>query len=154
MRDAATEMADRSAAPGTEEHRDIVTAVRYHEAVARFADEDELAAYFHPDAVHTQLPNALAPEGTVRDLPSLLAASRRGRGFLTEQRFDVSNAFASGGRVAVEAVWTGTLAVPLGELPAGHVLRAHVAAILEFRDGRILAQRNYDCYEPLRPAAP
>jgi ketosteroid isomerase-like protein len=27
-------------------------------------------------------------------------------------------------------------------------MRAHIAAFLEFRDGRIVAQRNYDCYEP------
>jgi len=31
-------------------------------------------------------------------------------------------------------------------------LRAHIAAFLEFRDGRIIAQRNYDCYELLTPA--
>jgi ketosteroid isomerase-like protein len=27
-------------------------------------------------------------------------------------------------------------------------MRAHIAAFLEFRDGKIVAQRNYDCYEP------
>jgi ketosteroid isomerase-like protein len=32
------------------------------------------------------------------------------------------------------------------------VLRAHLGVFLEFRDGRIVAQRNYDCYERLTPA--
>ncbi|MFD9903785.1 nuclear transport factor 2 family protein [Streptomyces sp. NPDC059063] len=152
MRDTAAQLADRVAASGTEEHRNITTAVRYHEAVARFAGEDELAAFFHPDAVHTQLPNALFPDGTVRDLPSMLAASQQGRHLLADQHFDVTNAMATGSRVALETVWSGTLAVPLGDLPAGRALRAHIAVILEFRDGRIIAQRNYDCYERLRPA--
>lgn len=49
--------------------------------------------------------------------------------------------------MALEVVWTGTLARPFGTLPAGHVPHAHIAPFLEFRDGRITAQRNCDCYE-------
>ncbi|MFJ2770774.1 hypothetical protein [Streptomyces sp. NPDC087300] len=59
------------------------------------------------------------------------------------------NAVAAGEQVALEVTWAGTLAVAMGELPVGHVLRARIAVFLEFRDGRILAQRNYDCYDPL-----
>ncbi len=54
----------------------------------------------------------------------------------------------------VEVTWSGTPAVALGDLAAGPVVRAHIAAFLEFRDGKIIAQRNYDCYERLRPATP
>jgi ketosteroid isomerase-like protein len=135
------------------EHPNIRTAVRYHQAVSRFAAGEELAAFLHPDAVHTQLPNALFPDGTVRRLPDLIAAVQQGHKLLTEQDFEVINAVAAGAQVALEVMWSGTLAVPLGDLTAGQVLRAHVAAFLEFRDGKIIAQRNYDCYERLRPAA-
>ena len=63
------------------------------------------------------------------------------------------SALAAGNHVALEAISaTGTLAVQLGNLPAGQTLRAHIAAFLEFRDGKIIAQRNYDCYERLTPA--
>ncbi|WP_231493811.1 nuclear transport factor 2 family protein [Nocardiopsis sp. CNT312] len=137
-----------------DEHPNVTTTIRYHEAVSRFADTEELTSFFHPDAVHTQLPNVLFPEGTVRTLKEVTAASEQGRGMLSEQSFEVVEAMASGDRVAAEVAWSGTLAVPLGGLPAGHVLRAHVATFLEFRDGRIIAQRNYDCYEPLRPLDP
>ncbi|MEV2275060.1 nuclear transport factor 2 family protein [Nocardiopsis sp. NPDC049922] len=136
-----------------DDHANVRTAVRYHEAVSRFAGPEELASFLHPDAVHTQLPNILFPTGTVRGLSELVAAAQQGRTMLADQRFEVTSAVASGDRVALEAVWTGTLAVPLGDLPAGHVLRAHVAAFLEFRDGRIIAQRNYDCYEPVSPGS-
>ncbi|MFI1970729.1 hypothetical protein BLA24_09555 [Streptomyces cinnamoneus] len=132
-----------------ERHPNIETAVRYHQAVARWATGEELARFFHEDAVHRELPNALFPDGVVRELPEILAAAEQGRRVLCRQHFDVVNAVAMGDQVALEVTWSGTLAVPLGELPAGHVLRAHIATFLRFRDGRIVAQHNYDCYEPL-----
>ncbi|WP_232832022.1 nuclear transport factor 2 family protein [Nocardiopsis sp. FIRDI 009] len=137
-----------------DDHPNVRTAVRYHEAVSRFAGPEELASFLHPDLVHTQLPNTLFPTGTVRDLSEVVAASKQGGEMLAHQHFEVTGAVASGDRVALEATWFGTLAVPLGGLPAGHVLRAHVAAFLDFRDGRIVAQRNYDCYEPVRSEPP
>lgn len=50
--------------------------------------------------------------------------------------------------VALEVLWIGKLAVPLGNLQAGSEMRAHSAMFLEFRDGKIVDQRNYDCFEP------
>jgi ketosteroid isomerase-like protein len=67
---------------------------------------------------------------------------------MAAQRYEVLNAIGSGDRVAVEVRWTGTLAVPLGSLPAGGQMRARFAIFLELRDGRIVRQRNYDCFEP------
>ncbi|MFD8153303.1 nuclear transport factor 2 family protein [Streptomyces sp. NPDC059720] len=98
---------------------------------------------------HSQLPNTLFPTGADRDLAETLSASARARTLLAAQSYDVVNAVARGDQVALEIKWSGTLAVGFGELPAGHVLRAHIAAFLDFRDGRIVAQRTYDCYEPL-----
>ncbi|MFD3454356.1 nuclear transport factor 2 family protein [Streptomyces sp. NPDC058691] len=138
---------------GLQSHPLIDLAVAYHEAVSRGAVGDELARYFTEDVVHRELPNALFPEGAVRDLSALLEAARRGRQGLREQTFEVVNAVAAGDAVALEVVWSGTPAVPLGDLPAGHVLRAHIGTFLEFRGDRIAGQRNYDCYDPLRAAA-
>ncbi|MEV0998085.1 nuclear transport factor 2 family protein [Nonomuraea sp. NPDC050202] len=130
-------------------HPHIDLAIRYHQAVSDGASTEP---YLHPDVVHHELPNLLFPDGVVRDLDGLRAAAERGAKTISEQRFEVLNAIASGDRAALEVLWTGTLAVPLGDLPAGHVLRAHLGVFLEFRDGRIVAQRNYDCYERLTPA--
>ncbi|MCD0483683.1 nuclear transport factor 2 family protein [Streptacidiphilus sp. ASG 303] len=136
----------------THQHPHIDLAVRYHDAVAAGASGEELARFFTPDAVHRELPNLLFPDGAVRDVAGLCEAAERGLRRLSGQRFEVLDAVASDDRVALEVRWEGVLAEAMGPLPAGHVLRAHIATFLEIRDGRIAAQRNYDCYEPLRAA--
>jgi hypothetical protein len=61
----------------------------------------------------------------------------------------VVNELPCGDTVALEVLWAGTLAVPLGSLPAGSELRARFAVFLEFqKDGKIIRQRNYDCFDP------
>ncbi|MEC3915271.1 nuclear transport factor 2 family protein [Nocardia sp. CDC160] len=127
-------------------HPNIELAVRYHEAVAAGATGDDLARFFHPDAVHRELPNALLPNGATRSLPEILDAAERGQRVIREQRFDIHNAVATGDEVALEVTWTGVLAIPLGALAAGAELRAEIATFLTIRDGLIRAQRNYDCY--------
>ncbi len=37
---------------------------------------------------------------------------------------------------------------PVMNLPAGGEMKAFVAMFLTFRDGKIVSQRNYDCYLP------
>ncbi|MEV5357396.1 nuclear transport factor 2 family protein [Streptomyces sp. NPDC052693] len=131
-----------------DDHPNVRIALRYHEAVARLAAPQELEEFLHPEMTHSQVPNALFPAGADRDRAETLAASARARTLLSAQRYDVVSAVAAGDRVALEIKWSGTLAAGFGELPAGHVMRAHIAAFLDFRDGRIVAQRTYDCYEP------
>jgi ketosteroid isomerase-like protein len=48
----------------------------------------------------------------------------------------------------LEVIWTGTLAVRIPTLAAGAEMCAHFAVFLDFRDGKIAAQRNYDCFDP------
>ena len=55
---------------------------------------------------------------------------------------------ADGDRVSVEVLWTGTLALAFGALAVGSQMRAHSAMFFEFKDGKIVSQRNYDCFEP------
>jgi len=55
---------------------------------------------------------------------------------------------SNGNHVALKVQWTGTLAVAFGAIPAGGQMRARIVVFLEFRDGKIIQQRNYDCFEP------
>jgi ketosteroid isomerase-like protein len=121
-----------------------------HDYLEAIGHADELGGlrFFADDVVQVEFPNRLVPAGATRDLAALRDAAERGRKVMTAQRFEVVNALASGDQVAVEALWTGTLAVALGTIPAGGEMRARFAIFLTYRDGKIVRQHNYDCFDP------
>ena len=126
----------------------LATAQRYLRALEAFATGEALAEFFTPDVIQDEFPNRLVPEGARRDLAGILQASERGRQVLSAQRFELLHTVAQGDDVALEVQWTGTLAAPFGTIPAGGQLRARFAVFLEFHEGKIRHQRNYDCFEP------
>lgn len=126
----------------------VDTAVRYLKALEAGAVGEALAAFFHPEVEQREYPNALYRNGQTRGLAGLLEGAERGQKLLSSQRYAVRSTVAQGDSVALEVDWTGTLAVPVAKLPAGATMRAALGVFLTFRDGRILSQRNYDCYEP------
>lgn len=102
----------------------------------------------------TELPNRIRPKGGVDDKAAMIAGLKRsGEGkVLTGQRYVIGDVVAAGDRVVVEARWEGDLAVPLGRLAAGDTMVAHICMVFEVRDGQIVRQRNYDCYEDFAAA--
>ena len=127
---------------------DLIAFVRrYFDAIENGAPGESLQ-FFAPDVVQEEFPNRLVPDGATRDLAALAEGAARGRKVMARQRYEIVNALASGNQVAVETIWTGTLAVPFGSIPAGGEMRARFAIFLELRDGRIVRQRNYDCFDP------
>jgi ketosteroid isomerase-like protein len=130
------------------EQTNLEIARRYLAAVEQGAEGEALADFYTEDVVQEEFPNQLLPHGARRDLDALLEGAVRGKQVLSAQRFDVRSGIACGDRVALEVLWSGTLAVPFRSLPAGGVMRAHFAVFLDFRDGKIAAQRNYDCFDP------
>jgi ketosteroid isomerase-like protein len=67
---------------------------------------------------------------------------------LQSQSYEIHNTVEQGEVLVLELTWRGRLAVPVGSLGPGDEMRARFAVILEFRDGRIFRQRNYDCFDP------
>ena len=120
----------------------------YLAALAAGAVGDELARFFTADAVQVELPNKLNPNGGQSDLPTILERAARGQKLLQRQTYAIRSELADGSRVAVEALWSGMLALPVGALPAGAEMKAHFAMFFELAGGRISSQRNYDCFEP------
>jgi ketosteroid isomerase-like protein len=127
--------------------RNLQVARDYLAAIENGATSDALGRFFAPEAIHREFPNRLNPEGSVNGLGEILDAAERGKQSVANQRFEIRNAVAEGERVALEVFWTGSLKKELGTLPIGGEMRAHFAVFLEFRDGKIIAQNNYDCFE-------
>ena len=84
----------------------------------------------------------------IRKLDDLKAGSEKGLAIMSKEEFEIRNLFSVGNVVILEAVWRGTLAVPVGNIPAGGVMTAYFAQFFQFKDGKIYRQRNYDCFEP------
>lgn len=105
-------------------------------------------SYYAPDVVQQELPNRLAPNGAVRGLVELEASSERGKQTVAEERYEVQNLVASGDQVAAEVLWSARLNVAIGSTPAGGLMKAHLSMFITWRAGKIVSQRNYDCYEP------
>jgi ketosteroid isomerase-like protein len=126
----------------------LATAKRYLQAIESGARGDEIAPFFAPEVVVEIFPSKFFPNGSRDDLAGIRAAADRGKKAMSSQRYEITKELASGDRVALEIVWTGTLAVPFQSKPAGAAMRAHFAAFLQSKDGKIVSQRNYDCYDP------
>src|SRR5262245_236032 len=126
----------------------LTTARSYIAALSSGAGADDLERFYDPDVVQEEFPNRLLPNGATRDREALRQARIRGKALLSAETFELLGAVASGNRVAMELHWTGTIGASAGPFTAGQTLRARFAVFLEFRDGRIVRQRNYDCFEP------
>ena len=111
-------------------------------AAAATFDEDALARLLHPEAIITELPNAINRDGTERDVTAARDAFARGRGLLASQRYDVHEVIEAGDTIAARTTWHGTIAA------TGQELTAHIATFTQVRDGKVFRHATYDCYEP------
>ena len=123
-------------------------ARRYLAAIEAGATGDSLAAFFDSALVQEEFPNRLVPQGATRDLAAVLAGAEQGQKVLAGQSYEIHNTVEQDDTLALEVTWRGRLAVPVGSLASGDEMKARFAVFLEFRDGLILRQRNYDCFDP------
>ena len=115
---------------------------RLYVAISAGATGDALATFFHPAAEQVEYPSLMRPHGHRRPLAEMLAGAELGTTLIRDQHFEVHRVIEHGDEVAVQLTWTGVLRA---ETP----LVSHVAAFYEFRDGLVLRQSSYDCYEPV-----
>ena len=120
---------------------------RYLKAIedGEFAEIREL---FVPDASMVQFPNRIYPQGLSASVSQMSEAFEKGRKLLASQTYKIKNELVNGDSVAVEVLWIGKLAVPFGSMAAGSEMRAHSAMFVEFKEGKIVSQKNYDCFVP------
>jgi len=137
-----------STLPPGEERSNLERARLYLAAIEAGPDAGNPFAFLAPDIVQIEYPNQFVPKGAERDLAAMREAGERGRRVMRGQRYEVHTAIAQGAEVALEVVWVGTLAIDIGTLAAGSEMRAHFGVFLTFRDGLVVRQRNYDCFDP------
>jgi ketosteroid isomerase-like protein len=131
----------------SDSERNIEIVRSYMKALQDGVAGDALRRFFTEDVRQIEMPNQLNPRGQESDLEHILQRSLQGLQILKWQRYEIVSEMAQEDRVAVEARWTGILAVPVGALAAGAEMKAFFAMFFRFRDGRIAIQRNYDCFE-------
>jgi ketosteroid isomerase-like protein len=121
---------------------------RFLDTMENGGDGDDIAAFFTDDAIAVEYPNRITNTTAHRDVAAMRLAAERGKQVCPRQHYELHSAIAMGDLVAVELTWTATIAVALGDTPAGGEIHAHFAAFYECRDGKIAAIRNYDCFDP------
>ena len=127
---------------------DILTiAKNYLKALKAGKTGKELAMFFHPDIIQTELPNHLNPKGVVANLNQILERAEKGKKLLKTQTYAIENEVVNDDTVALEIKWTGVLATPVASLCVGDTMRAHFAMFIQFKNGQIIKQKNYSCFE-------
>jgi hypothetical protein len=96
--------------------------------------------------VLVEAPHLLAPEGSTRRLPDVLAGADQSPNVVADQKFLIRRTTCEGGRVAVEADWSATVRMDLRYWDRGETIRARTSSVFEVRDGLIVSQDSYDCY--------
>ena len=122
-------------------------------AVARAYLDDiavrgDVARHLDAGVVYEEMPNRIKPAGARADRATMLTNLERCRRHLASERYLVHSAVGDGERVVLEVEWTGVLAVPVGNLQPGATMRTRTAMFLSFREGKIVHQRNYYCFDP------
>ena len=104
-------------------------------------DRAALEGLLADDVVQIELPNRLVPEGATRDKKAILEAFDRGSALMAAQRYTITGTVVEGDRAALEVDWHA-------ETKAGKAFRARFAFFFEVNDGKVVRQRNYDCFDP------
>src|ERR1051325_8385052 len=115
---------------------------RYLKAIED-ADFTVIRDIFAPDASMVQFPNRIYPQGISVGVARMAEAFDKGRKLLSSQQYQIKNELVTGDSVAVEVLWIGRLAFAFGNLAVGSEMRAHSAMFFEFKDGKIISQKNY-----------
>jgi len=102
----------------------------------------------HESVEFRELPNLLNKNGQIRNLEMSLEGIKKAKMILSEQNYAIVDYAETDEKVIVEKIWTGKMAMDIGNLKKGQELKAYICAVVEFKDGKIYRHRTYDCYEP------
>lgn len=122
-------------------------ALDYINALEAGATGEELYMYYHDDIIQVSYPCLFSPRLTARDLGDIADGTGKHLLPVKDVEYDVRKTFSAENMVVVEAVYTAVLHAPYANLPQGRHLKAYLSLCFEFRDNKIIRQRNYECFE-------
>ncbi len=124
-------------------------AIDFIKTLQNRTSAEELLRFYHRDIEQIEFPNTVTKKKAIRNLSDLKAGAEKGKKVLQKEEYEVVKSYSFENTVIIEAIWTGILAIPLGNIPVGGTMKAYFAQFYEFKDGKIIKQRNYDCFDPL-----
>lgn len=125
----------------------IHLAIEFINAIDEGKCGEELDQFYDTSVIQIEYPNLLSKKIVERTLDDIKKASISGKQVISKQKYEIIRSFACGESVIVEVIWTGTLSISLGKLNPGDEMKAYFAQVFDFKDGKIIGQRNYDCFE-------
>lgn len=128
-------------------NKNIEIAIEFIKAVSEGKVGEELNNFYDESANQIEYPNLLTKKIVERNLDAIKDASIKGQQVILSQNYEIIKEYSCGDTVIIEAIWTGKLAISLGALKAGDEMKAYFAQFFEFKNGKIVEQRNYDCFE-------
>jgi hypothetical protein len=109
---------------------------------------ETLAAFLHPEVEQIEFPNRLVPNGATRNRQQMLDGFARGKTVTKAQNFGITKIYEDGDTTIAEFDWWAELTVPIGSLAVGERMTGKFITVVEFKDGLVHRQRNYDCFDP------
>jgi hypothetical protein len=111
-------------------------------------DQNEYRKILHPEMVQIEYPNLITKNGNRRNLEECLKGTEMAKKMLAQQKYDIVEYTEAGEKLIAEVIWTGKILADIGHLKKDQELKAYICMVIEFKDGKIIQQKNYDCYEP------
>lgn len=108
---------------------------------------EDLLKFYDAEAIQIELPNLLKSKGDQRTLTDLKKDFAQGSKILSSQSYEILSFVENTERIVVEVAWYGTLATPIKSLGIGDQMKTHSAIFFDFKNGLIVKQKNYDCFE-------
>lgn len=122
--------------------------IEFLKMVENRKSSSELEKFYHPEIQQIEFPNAIVKTTAFRNLQDLKNGSEKGKAIMSKESYEIKKLYSIENIVILEAVWTGTVSIDIGNLKTGENMKAYFAQFFEFKDGKIYRQRNYDCFEP------
>ncbi len=127
---------------------DILTiAKNYLKALKAGKTGKELAIFFHPDIIQIELPNRLNTKGVTSHFHQVIERAEKSKRLLKMQNYEIENAMVNDDVVALQIKWTGVMAVAIGTLGSGKSMNGYFAMFLQFKNGQIIKQTSYNCFD-------